>query len=36
MKIVEIARQEIGVIESPKNSNKTKYEKWFGLDGVAW
>jgi len=36
MKIVEIAKQEIGIEESPKNSNKTKYGKWFGFDGVAW
>lgn len=35
-KIVEIARTEIGTKESPKNSNKTKYGKWFGLDGVPW
>lgn len=35
-KVVEIAKKEIGYTESPKNSNKTKYGKWFGLDGVAW
>ena len=35
-KIVEIAEKEIGQVEVPKNSNKTKYGKWFGLDGVAW
>ena len=35
-KIVEIATKEIGVEESPKNSNRTKYGKWFGWDGVAW
>jgi hypothetical protein len=35
-KIVEIARKEIGTTESPRNSNKTKYGKWFGWDGVAW
>ena len=28
-KIVEIAKKEIGQIEVPKNSNKTKYGKWF-------
>lgn len=33
-KIIEIARKEIGVKETP--INKTKYGKWFGLDGVAW
>lgn len=35
-KIVNIARGEIGYEETPKNSNKTKYGKWFGFDGVAW
>ncbi len=35
-KIVEIATAEIGVFEAPKNSNNTKYGKWFGLNGVAW
>jgi CHAP domain len=34
--IIEIARNEIGTVENPKNSNKTKYGKWFGLDGQAW
>ena len=35
-KILEIAGKEIGVFEAPENSNKTKYGKWFGFDGVAW
>jgi len=35
-KIVEIARKEIGTVEVPENSNKTKYGKWFGFDGAAW
>lgn len=35
-KIVEIAEKEIGYTESPANSNKTKFGKWFGFDGVAW
>jgi hypothetical protein len=34
--ITEIALKEVGTTESPANSNKTKYGKWFGLDGVAW
>lgn len=34
--IVEVAELEIGQKESPRNSNKTKYGKWFGFDGVAW
>lgn len=36
MTVVEIAKKEIGYTENPKNSNKTKYGEWFGLDGVAW
>ena len=35
-KIVDIALKEVGYTETPKNSNKTKYGKWFGFDGVAW
>ena len=35
-KVIDIAFAEVGVTESPKNSNKTKYGKWFGLDGVPW
>lgn len=34
--VVEVALKEVGYKESPVNSNKTKYGKWFGLDGVAW
>lgn len=35
-KIIEIAEKEIGYKEDPADSNKTKYGKWFGFDGVAW
>lgn len=35
-KIVEAAFAEIGKTESPAGTNKTKYGKWFGLDGVPW
>jgi cell wall-associated NlpC family hydrolase len=35
-KIVEIATSEIGYAESPAGSNRTKYGRWFGLDGVPW
>lgn len=35
-KIIEIARKKLGTEESPANSNKTKYGKWYGLDGHAW
>jgi len=34
--IIRVAEKEIGTTEKPLNSNKTKYGKWFGFDGVAW
>jgi hypothetical protein len=34
--IIRIAEKEIGQGEKPLNSNKTKFGKWFGYDGVAW
>jgi hypothetical protein len=34
--VLEIAAKEVGQLESPANTNKTKYGKWFGYDGVAW
>jgi hypothetical protein len=33
-KIIEVAKKEVGYVESA--GNKTKFGKWFGLDGVAW
>lgn len=33
-KILEIAEKELGYVE--ENGNKTKYGKWFDLDGVKW
>ena len=27
---------QLGIKESPANSNKNKYGKWFGVDGVPW
>lgn len=35
-KIIDVATKEIGTSEVPANSNKTKYGKWFGLDGCYW
>lgn len=35
-KVLAVARGELGEKESPANSNRTKYGKWFGLDGYAW
>ena len=34
--VLKIAAAELGTTESPKNSNKTKYGKWFGFDGQPW
>lgn len=34
--LLRIARQELGNTESPAGSNRTKYGKWFGLDGNPW
>ncbi len=34
--IANIAFAEVGTKESPTNSNKQKYGKWFGFDGVMW
>lgn len=35
-KVVEVAASQIGVGESPPDSNNTKYGKWFSLSGVPW
>ena len=34
--VLEIARKELGYTESPPKSNRTKYGKWYGLDGNPW
>lgn len=34
--ILAVARSELGYTESPAGSNRTKYGKWFGLDGQPW
>ncbi|MBS1511133.1 MAG: peptidoglycan-binding protein [Bacteroidetes bacterium] len=34
--IIDTAASQNGTVESPPNSNKTKYGKWYGLDGVKW
>lgn len=33
---LRLCAAEIGNTENPPNSNKTKYGKWYGLDGNAW
>ena len=34
--VLAIAKAQIGYTESPADSNRTKYGKWFGLDGQPW
>jgi hypothetical protein len=34
MAVMSMAKKEIGYVEEP--GNKTKFGKWFGLDGVPW
>lgn len=34
--VLHIARLELGGKESPPNSNRTRYGRWFGLDGCPW
>lgn len=34
--VLDVARAEIGQGENPRGSNRTKYGRWFGFDGVAW
>lgn len=34
--ILTIARTELGYTENPQGSNRTKYGKWFGMDGNPW
>ena len=35
-KVLTVAREELGNTENPAGSNRTKYGKWFGLDGNPW
>ena len=34
--VLAVARKQLGVKEFPANSNRTKYGKWYGLDGNPW
>lgn len=34
--ILDTARKEIGVKESPPGSNRQKYGEWYGVNGVPW
>lgn len=34
--VLSYARTELGITESPAGSNRTRYGKWYGLDGQPW
>lgn len=34
--LLDIARADLGYTESPKNSNRTKYGEWYGMNGQPW
>ncbi|MET0017911.1 CHAP domain-containing protein [Oscillibacter sp.] len=34
--VLAIARAELEYTENPRGSNRTKYGKWFGMDGNPW
>ena len=34
--VIQIAKWQVGVTESPPNSNKQKYGAFYGLNGYAW
>lgn len=34
--VAALARGEVGVVERPAGSNRTKYGLWYGLDGNPW
>lgn len=34
--VIQIAKWQVGVVESPANSNKQKYGEAYGLNGYAW
>lgn len=35
-RVLEVARSQLGTVESPPNSNHTKYGVAYGMDRVAW
>lgn len=34
--LLQVARGQLGYVESPAGSNRTKFGEWYGLDGNAW
>lgn len=35
-RVLAIVRAELGTTEAPAGSNRTKYGRWYGLDGQPW
>lgn len=35
-RVLDVARRELGTVESPPGSNRTKYGAAYGMNGVAW
>lgn len=36
MTVLDVARGELGTVESPRGSNRQKYGAWYGLNGQPW
>ena len=34
--VLNVARSQLGYVESPPRSNRTKYGQWYGMDGNPW
>lgn len=34
--LLSVARSQLGYVESPPGSNRTKFGAWYGMDGSAW
>lgn len=34
--LIELARAQVGTVEDPPGSNRTKYGQWYGMDGQPW
>lgn len=35
-RVVSVALGEVGTTENPRNSNRTKYGEWYGMNGQPW
>lgn len=35
-KIIQVAKSQIGIKESPSGSNRQKYGEWYGMNGAPW